>query len=179
MLPFVNAAKISGKGLFILVKTSNPTSGDIQNLLVDGRPLYERLSAKGITWGRSESTRGMVLHLIRDEPLTYRRGERSEYSDLGFILLGLTVERASGRPLDEYFYESVARPLRAQPLCFTPTAMHSQSAQPEVDVSNIAPTEWDEWRRQLLKGQVHDENAAAMGGVDVLVTTTSYRTLSP
>jgi CubicO group peptidase (beta-lactamase class C family) len=29
----------------------------------------------------------------------------------------------------------------------------------------IAPTEWDEWRKRLLKGEVHDENAAAMGGV--------------
>ena len=129
------------------------------------RPLYEGLTAKGIAWGRSESVRQAVLHLIGEEPLMYRRGEKSEYSDLGFILLGLTVERASGQPLDEYFYESVARPLAAQPLCFNPTATDCHPARPAVDVSSIAPTEWDEWRRQLLKGQVHDENAAAMGGV--------------
>ena len=129
------------------------------------RPLYEGLTAKGIAWGRSESVRQTVLHLIGEEPLMYRRGEKSEYSDLGFILLGLTVERASGQPLDEYFYESVAKPLGAQPLCFNPTATDCHPARPAVDVSSIAPTEWDEWRRQLLKGQVHDENAAAMGGV--------------
>ena len=34
-----------------------------------------------------------------------------------------------------------------------------------VDVSRIAPTEQDEWRNRLLRGEVHDENAAAMGGV--------------
>ncbi len=129
------------------------------------RPLYERLSAKGVAWGRSEYVRQSVLHLIRDEPLIYGRGERSEYSDLGFILLGLAVERASGMQLDEYFYESVARPLGAQPLSFNPTARDSHPARPAVDVSSIAPTEWDEWRRQLLKGHVHDDNAAAMGGV--------------
>ena len=40
----------------------------------------------------------------------YRRGERSEYSDLGFILLG-KWSNGRGKPLDEYFDESVARPL--------------------------------------------------------------------
>jgi len=95
----------------------------------------------------------------------YRRGEGSEYSDLGFILLGLAVERASGKPLDEYFHESVARPLGAHPLCFNPTGAESSPDRPAVDVSIIAPTEWDVWRRQWLKGQVHDANAAAMGGV--------------
>jgi orotidine-5'-phosphate decarboxylase len=52
IVPFVNAAKTAGKGLFILVKTSNPTSGDIQNLLVDGRPLYERLAELVQRWGQ-------------------------------------------------------------------------------------------------------------------------------
>jgi orotidine-5'-phosphate decarboxylase len=52
VLPFVNAAKTAGKGLFILVKTSNPTSGDIQNLVVDGRPLYERLAGLVQQWGQ-------------------------------------------------------------------------------------------------------------------------------
>lgn len=129
------------------------------------RPLYEGLTAKGIAWGRSESARQAVLHLIGEEPLMYRRGEGSEYSDLGFILLGLAVERASGKPLDEYFHESVARPLGAHPLCFNPTGAESSPDRPAVDVSIIAPTEWDVWRRQWLKGQVHDANAAAMGGV--------------
>jgi orotidine-5'-phosphate decarboxylase len=52
VLPFVNAAKAEGKGLFILVKTSNPTSGDIQDLLVDGFPLYERLAVLVQQWGQ-------------------------------------------------------------------------------------------------------------------------------
>jgi orotidine-5'-phosphate decarboxylase len=52
VLPFVNAAKTGGKGLFILVKTSNPTSGDIQDLVVDGHPLYERLAGLVQQWGQ-------------------------------------------------------------------------------------------------------------------------------
>jgi orotidine-5'-phosphate decarboxylase len=52
VLPFVSAAKTAGKGLFILVKTSNPSSGDIQNLVVDGRLLYERLAGLVQQWGQ-------------------------------------------------------------------------------------------------------------------------------
>jgi CubicO group peptidase (beta-lactamase class C family) len=132
------------------------------------RPFYERLEAKGIVPGRTDaaSLRQAVLHLIRDEPLLYGRGEKSLYSDLGFMLLGFAVEQASGLSIDQYFETMVARPLRAKPLLFTPTATASaQRDPPPVDGSTIAPTEWDDRRRRLLHGEVHDENAAAMGGV--------------
>jgi orotidine-5'-phosphate decarboxylase len=57
--PFVTAAKTHGKGLFILAKTSNPTSAEVQNLLVDGHPLYERMAALIQRWGQgTEGQRG-------------------------------------------------------------------------------------------------------------------------
>jgi orotidine-5'-phosphate decarboxylase len=59
VLPFVAAAKSGGKGLFILVKTSNPTSGEVQNLVVDGHPLYERMAVLVQQWGQgTEGKRG-------------------------------------------------------------------------------------------------------------------------
>ena len=59
VLPFVAAAKSHGKGLFILAKTSNPTSADVQNLLVEGYPLYERMADLIQQWGHgTEGTRG-------------------------------------------------------------------------------------------------------------------------
>lgn len=124
------------------------------------RPLHERLEANGSVPGRAEpaALRLAVLRLIRDEPLVYERGVRSLYSDLGFILLGLVVEHAGGMLLDEYFARSVAEPLGARPLLFTPAAV-------PIDRSRIAPTEWAEGRGRLLCGEVHDDNAAAMGGV--------------
>ncbi|MBI3328880.1 MAG: orotidine-5'-phosphate decarboxylase [Nitrospinae bacterium] len=51
VLPFVDAAKAHGKGIFVLVKTSNPTSGDLQDLLVDGIPVYERIASRVWQWG--------------------------------------------------------------------------------------------------------------------------------
>ena len=49
--PFVDVCKKEKKGLFILVKTSNPSSGEFQDRLVDGRPLYELVGEKVAQWG--------------------------------------------------------------------------------------------------------------------------------
>jgi orotidine-5'-phosphate decarboxylase len=51
MDPFVQGAQKVGGGLFVLVKTSNPKSGEIQDLNVDGRPLYMHLAEKVAAWG--------------------------------------------------------------------------------------------------------------------------------
>ncbi len=49
--PFIEVCKEEKKGLFILVKTSNPSSGEFQDQLVDGRPLYELVGEKVAEWG--------------------------------------------------------------------------------------------------------------------------------
>ncbi|MBQ3061114.1 MAG: orotidine-5'-phosphate decarboxylase [Lachnospiraceae bacterium] len=49
--PFVDVCKEEGKGIFVLVKTSNPSSGEFQDRLVDGRPLYELVGEKVAQWG--------------------------------------------------------------------------------------------------------------------------------
>ncbi|MFP3156042.1 orotidine-5'-phosphate decarboxylase [Lachnospiraceae bacterium ZAX-1] len=49
--PFVDVCKEEKKGLFILVKTSNPSSGEFQDRLIDGRPLYEYVGEKVAQWG--------------------------------------------------------------------------------------------------------------------------------
>lgn len=49
--PFVDVCKEEKKGLFILVKTSNPSSGEFQDRLIDGRPLYEYVGEKVAKWG--------------------------------------------------------------------------------------------------------------------------------
>ena len=49
--PFIKVCKEENKGLFILVKTSNPSSGEFQDRLIDGRPLYELVGEKVAEWG--------------------------------------------------------------------------------------------------------------------------------
>ncbi len=50
--PFIDVCKKEGKGLFILVKTSNPSSGEFQDQLVGGRPLYELVGEQVDRWGQ-------------------------------------------------------------------------------------------------------------------------------
>lgn len=49
--PFIDVCKEEKKGLFILVKTSNPSSGEFQDRMIDGRPLYEWVGEKVAQWG--------------------------------------------------------------------------------------------------------------------------------
>lgn len=49
--PFVKICKEEKKGIFVLVKTSNPSSGEFQDQLVNGRPLYELVGEKVAAWG--------------------------------------------------------------------------------------------------------------------------------
>lgn len=49
--PFIDVCKAEKKGLFILVKTSNPSSGEFQDQLIDGKPLYELVGEKVAQWG--------------------------------------------------------------------------------------------------------------------------------
>jgi CubicO group peptidase (beta-lactamase class C family) len=84
--------------------------------------------------------------------LEYTPWTRSIYSDLGFILLGFILEDAGGAPLDRQF----AALLPDLDLRFRPPANWR---------SRTAPTEADPWRGRALVGEVHDENAWALGGV--------------
>ena len=83
-------------------------------------------------------------------------GVRMVYSDLGAIILGQVVERVSGERLDEYLTRHVFGPLR----------MTSTLYRPGRDLlPRIAPTEFDPWRQRKIHGEVHDENAYALGGI--------------
>ena len=84
-------------------------------------------------------------------------GTRIEYSDLGFILLGEIVERLTGESLDEFARKNI----------FAPLGMNSSMFNPPPSLrARIAPTQNDTaYRKRLLRGEVDDENAWAMGGV--------------
>jgi len=98
-----------------------------------------------------------VLALVLAEPLVHQPGTKVEYSDLGFILLGEIVQRLTGISLDEYAKQHIFAPLGMKESQFNP---------PRKLWPTIAPTENDvDFRKRLLQGEVHDENAWALGGV--------------
>jgi len=89
----------------------------------------------------------------------YPTGARVVYSDIGLILLGMAVEKLSGLRLDEAVYRRVTQPLRLHSTHYLP------SGEKHYDTTNIAPTEICPWRGRRLVGEVHDENAARLGGI--------------
>ncbi len=98
-----------------------------------------------------------VLARVLAEPLVRQPGTQVEYSDLGFIMLGEIVQRLTGLTLDEYAKQHIFLPLGMNASLFNP---------PRKAWPTIAPTEIDlDFRKHLMQGEVHDENAWALGGV--------------
>ncbi|MDB4885927.1 MAG: beta-lactamase [Gemmatimonadetes bacterium] len=89
-------------------------------------------------------------------PLFARPGEFYEYSDLGADMLAFVVEAASGQKLDQFLASRV----------FTPLGMSDTRFRPDASLrGRIAPTEVTPPRGYPIRGEVHDENAYALGGV--------------
>ncbi len=96
------------------------------------------------------------LERILAMDLEYEPGTRSVYSDYGMILLGEILERVAGLPMGAFLEERVYGPLGMTDTGFLPA---------DALRERIAPTEDDPWRGYRVRGEVHDENAHAMGGV--------------
>jgi CubicO group peptidase (beta-lactamase class C family) len=121
-------------------------------------PFYERLWA-GERLG-AESARDALLRMIGSTELAYESGTKVIYSDLGIIALGFALERATGKRLD-----AVVRELVTGPLGMTATRFVDLDAPvDETWRATVAPTERCD-RRGLVRGEVHDENAHASGGI--------------
>ncbi len=90
-------------------------------------------------------------------PLEFDPGERTEYSDIGFIILGAVLARLADEPLDEFCRREIFGPLHMRNTTFNP---------PREWKTEIPPTEDDtEFRQRIIQGEVNDENAGIMGGV--------------
>ena len=105
----------------------------------------------------STTSRAEAMALADTTPLDTVPGARFVYSDLGAIVLTQVVESEYGQRLDSLVTRRV----------FAPLGLSSTRWLPPVDwLQRIAPTELDTaWRRRMLRGEVHDENASRMDGV--------------
>jgi CubicO group peptidase (beta-lactamase class C family) len=134
--------------------------------------------------------RERVLDTIAATGLEYEPGSRVVYSDLGFITLGLLLERICGAKLDELAGREIFRPLELERTFFNPERAfltgvaacelggnayergmcemqeaargeaQAQEGQPETHAKDAGAT----WREQLIWGEVHDGNAYFLGG---------------
>lgn len=121
--------------------------------LVAHRPFFQVLVHE-----RSDRRRELLMALVGDEPLANPIGAVTVYSDLGFMILGWVVEALSGQRLDRFVTATVYRPLGLKKLFFV-------DVNEPLPVADFAATEVCPWRRRLIRGQVHDDNAWAAGGI--------------
>ena len=115
-----------------------------------GLPAYEKLYLRAAE--REEFLREVFSVPLKNSPATH-----AEYSDIGFILLGIAMERIAQEPLDRFCQREEFGPLGMAHTAFRPPAAWK---------SQIPPTADDQtFRKRIIQGEVQDENTSVMGGV--------------
>lgn len=130
------------------------------------KPYYKSLlQIEGrINFLGSHGAKAYVYQELQRERLDGQPGKQAVYSDLGFILLGAAIEEVSGMTLDRFCHDRIFRPLGLRTTGFVDLSLlRARRVQPVTEM--IAPTERCPWRKKILCGEVHDDNAYAMGGV--------------
>jgi CubicO group peptidase (beta-lactamase class C family) len=115
-----------------------------------GLPAYVRLFERC-------TTRDELLAASYATPLEADPGTRTEYSDIGFIILGDIIEKLAGEPLDRFCQREI----------FDQLGLLNTRFRPPTDWrDNIAPTRDDhDFRHKIIQGEVNDENAWVLNGV--------------
>jgi CubicO group peptidase (beta-lactamase class C family) len=127
------------------------------------RPLY--IIANG--------ERDGAIAAIANQPLEYKPGEQVVYSDLGFIVLGILLERLTGKRLAQLAQAEIFEPLELRATFFNPKAAlltrvaASESGnvyEREMCERESALQTYADWRTGVIRGEVHDGNAHFLGG---------------
>ncbi|HUK40137.1 MAG TPA: serine hydrolase domain-containing protein [Candidatus Acidoferrales bacterium] len=160
---FIPTFGVFGKHSVTFRQLLNHSSG-----LPAWKPYYEEIikreKAGRINFVASRAAKNFVMEQIHREKPVSSAGAQALYSDLGFIVLGEVVEVVSGFTLDRFCQERIFKPLGLRSTAFVDlTQLRTKRLQPVEEM--IAPTENCPWRKKILCGEVHDDNAYAMGGV--------------
>jgi serine-type D-Ala-D-Ala carboxypeptidase len=141
-----------------------------------GLPAYEKLFLKAHS--RDELLRAAFGIALSADP-----GSRAEYSDIGFIILGVALERIAGEPLDVFCQREIFAPLAMTHTTFNPPADSRRQIPPTADerekrgaralarelpmgTSEAAGSQHPSaFRNRIIQGEVQDENASMLGGV--------------
>jgi uncharacterized protein YbbC (DUF1343 family) len=110
----------------------------------------------GLPYFKESSTIDEMLQRYAQLPLKWLPGTRWLYSDVGYMILGRIVELVAADSLDAFCRKRIFKPLKMTDCGFKPDAAR---------MARCAATENCPWRGKLMVGEVHDENAFAVGGV--------------
>lgn len=122
--------------------------------LCDYRPYYESLDKLP-----PERRKDALRDFLVSEPLIDPPGAKVLYSDPGFMILNRAVEQVAARRLDQFVEAEIYGRLGIEKLFFVDLDSEPRDVQ-------FAATERCPWRNKLVAGEVHDENAYAVGGIE-------------
>jgi serine-type D-Ala-D-Ala carboxypeptidase len=139
-----------------------------------GLPAYEKLFLRA-------KTRDALLAAAFTTDLAAEPGTRAEYSDIGFIILGIALERLADEPLDTFCQREIFGPLGMSHTTFNPPKAWKDQTVPTVNECGVdecgagapareplttpAQSGPSKFRGRMIQGEVQDENASVMGGV--------------
>jgi serine-type D-Ala-D-Ala carboxypeptidase len=115
-----------------------------------GLPAYEKLFLHA-------RTRDELLAAVFSTPLANDPGSYAAYSDIGFILLGVALERLADEPLDRFCQREILGRLGMTHTTFNPAPALRPTIPPTADDKTF--------RHRIIQGEVQDENASVLGGV--------------
>jgi CubicO group peptidase (beta-lactamase class C family) len=115
-----------------------------------GLPAYEKLFLRA-------RTRDELLAAAFSTPLANDPGSHAEYSDIGFIVLGVALERLADETLDRFCQREIFGPLALTHTTFNPASELRPAIPPTADDQTF--------RHRIIQGEVQDENASVLGGV--------------
>ena len=115
-----------------------------------GLPAYEKIFL------RAQTREDFLCHAFAAE-LAAPPGTRAQYSDIGFIILGIALERLADESLDTFCQREVFGPLAMTHTTFNPARALRESIPPTADDRTF--------RHRVIQGEVQDENASVLGGV--------------
>jgi CubicO group peptidase (beta-lactamase class C family) len=141
--------------------------------LIDWKPFFEKLRDPPLK-ERKRRLRDWII----EEPFAYEPGKGSLYSDLGFMLLEWVIEEKTGETLPEFVQKNFYGPLGLKRTFFRGTSEEGNPPRPpfkkggkdedldkrRIGVEEFAATEDCPWRKKVLQGEVHDDNAWTLGG---------------
>jgi CubicO group peptidase (beta-lactamase class C family) len=115
-----------------------------------GLPAYEKLFLRA-------KTREDLLQAAFTTSLAAAPGARAEYSDIGFIILGVVLERLADESLDLFCQREIFGPLGMTHTTFNPASALKSSIPPTADDRTF--------RQRIIQGEVQDENASVLCGI--------------
>lgn len=120
----------------------------------------------------AQSERDRTLGVIAQEPLQHPPGTQVLYSDLGFITLGLLLEKLTGKPLATLAAREIFDSLKLEHTFFNPdialqtgiAACETGNAYERESCRSAGLEDYSNWRERLIWGEVHDGNASFLSG---------------